>query len=327
MAADDPNVMAIKMTVYRTGTDSVLMEHLIRAAQRGKEVTVVLELMARFDEEANIQWANRLHDAGAHVVYGIFGFKTHAKLLMIVRREEGKLRRYCHLGTGNYHPRTSRLYTDFGLMTSDEVIGQDVSEIFDSITGLGKPGELHHLWQAPFTLHENVLAHIRAEAEAARAGRKGRIIAKMNALLEPEVIEALYEASQAGVEIDLIVRGACALRPGVDNLSERIRVRSIVGRFLEHHRIFCFHADGEQKVYLSSADWMERNFFRRVEVAVPVLDPKLKRRVIKEGLRIYLLDNAQAWELDVDGRYRLKHARRQRRAAQEILLQELAKPL
>jgi len=181
VAADDPNVMAIKMTVYRTGTDSVLMEHLIRAAQRGKEVTVVLELMARFDEEANIQWASRLHDAGAHVVYGIFGFKTHAKLLMIVRREEGRLRRYCHLGTGNYHPRTSRSYTDFGLMTADETIGQDVSEIFDSITGLGKPGELHHLWQAPFTLHENVLAHIRAEAEAARAGRKGRIIAKMNA--------------------------------------------------------------------------------------------------------------------------------------------------
>ena len=327
VTADDPNVMAIKMTVYRTGTDSVLMEHLIRAAQRGKEVTVVLELMARFDEEANIQWASRLHDAGAHVVYGIFGFKTHAKLLMIVRREEGRLRRYCHLGTGNYHPRTSRSYTDFGLMTADETIGQDVSEIFDSITGLGKPGELHHLWQAPFTLHENVLAHIRAEADAAAAGRKGRIIAKMNALLEPEVIEALYEASQAGVEIDLIVRGACALRPGVAGLSERIRVRSIVGRFLEHHRIFYFHADGEQKVYLSSADWMERNFFRRVEAAVPVLDPKLKRRVIKEGLRIYLLDNAQAWELDVDGRYRLKHARRQRRAAQEILLQELAKPV
>ncbi len=321
--ADDPQVMAVRMTVYRTGTDSVLMEHLIRAAQNGKEVTVVFELMARFDEETNIRWAHRLHDAGAHVVYGVFGYKTHAKLLMCVRREDGRLKRYCHIGTGNYHPRTSRLYTDFGLMTANEAIGRDVERIFHSITGMGTAGALTHLWQSPFTLHPNIIARIQAEANAARAGRKARIIAKMNALLEPRVIAALYEASQAGVEIDLVVRGPCALRPGVPGLSERIRVRSIVGRFLEHHRVFYFYADGRQEVYLSSADWMDRNFFRRVEVAVPVLDAALKRRVLKEGLRVYLLDNAQAWELDSEGRYRLKHARGRRRAAQEVLLREL----
>lgn len=324
-AADDPAVVAVKMTVYRTGTDSVLMEQLIRAAQAGKEVTVVMELMARFDEEANIRWARRLHDAGAHVVYGVFGYKTHAKLLLIIRREDGGLKRYCHIGTGNYHPRTARLYTDFGLLTAHPEICADVDAIFRSITGMGDAPQLKYLWQSPFTLHPQLLAHIEAEAETARAGGKGRIIAKMNALLEPHLIEALYAASQAGVEIDLIVRGPCALKPGVPGLSEQIRVRSIVGRFLEHHRIFYFHAKGERKVYLSSADWMDRNCFRRVEVACPVLDPALKRRVIAEGLRLYLLDNAQAWELGADGRYRLKHARQRRRAAQEILLQELAR--
>ena len=325
IAADDPNVVAIKMTVYRTGMDSILMEQLIRAAQLGKEVTVVMELMARFDEEANIRWARRLHEAGAHVVYGVFGFKTHAKLLLVIRREGGQLRRYCHIGTGNYHPKTARLYTDFGLLTANPEIGSDVDAIFRSITGMGDAPQLRHLWQSPFTLHANLLAHIRAEADAAQAGRRGRIIAKMNALLEPHLIEALYAASQAGVEIDLIVRGPCALKPGIAGLSENIRVRSIVGRFLEHHRVFYFYADGARKVYLSSADWMDRNCFRRVEVACPVLDPALKRRVIKEGLRIYLLDNAQAWELGPDGRYRLKHARTMRRAAQELLLRELAK--
>ncbi|HNH36081.1 MAG TPA: polyphosphate kinase 1 [Rhodocyclaceae bacterium] len=323
-AIDDPQVVAIKMTVYRTGTDSVLMEHLLRAAQKGKEVTVVVELMARFDEEANLSIAARLEEVGAHVVYGVFGYKTHAKLLMVLRREEHGYRRYVHLGTGNYHPRTTRFYTDFGLLTCNEEIGDDANEVFKQITGLGKAGALKHLWQAPFTLHANMVAAIRAETEAARAGRPARIIAKMNAIMEPAVIEALYEASQAGVEIDLIVRGACALRPRVPGLSDRIRVRSVIGRFLEHHRIFYFLADGEEKVYLSSADWMERNFFRRIEVCFPILDPKLKRRVIKEGLKPFLSDNCQAWEMDADGQYRMRTTRRARYSAQEHLLADLA---
>ncbi|MBS0369703.1 MAG: polyphosphate kinase 1 [Proteobacteria bacterium] len=323
-AADDADVVAVKMTVYRTGTDSVLMEHLVRAAQKGKEVTVVLELMARFDEEANISWAARLEEVGAHVVYGVFGYKTHAKLLLLVRREDGKLKRYAHLGTGNYHPRTTRFYTDFGLLTANDEIGADVAEVFKQLTGLGQAGKLKHLWQAPFTLQPNVVAAIREEAEIARAGRKGRIVVKVNALLEPETIEALYEASCAGVEIDIIARSVCALKPGVPGLSENIRVRSIVGRFLEHHRIFYFRADGADKLYMSSADWMERNFFKRIEVAFPILDTKVKRRVIKEGLRPYLGDNCQAWEMDSDNVYRKKNPRTTRRAAQEILLKELA---
>jgi len=322
--ADDPNVVAIKMTVYRTGTDSVLMEHLIRAAQKGKEVTVALELMARFDEEANISWAARLEEVGAHVVYGVFGYKTHAKLLLLVRREEGGLRRYAHLGTGNYHPRTTRFYTDFGLLTANEEMGADVAEVFKQLTGLGQAGKLKHLWQAPFTLQPNVVAAIREETEIARAGRRARIIVKVNALLEPETIEALYDASRAGVEIEVIARSVCALKPGVPGLSDHIRVRSIVGRFLEHHRIFYFHADGADKLYLSSADWMERNFFKRIEVAFPILDSRVKRRVMKEGLRPYLGDNCQAWELEGDNHYRRKNPRTTRRAAQEILLKELA---
>jgi polyphosphate kinase len=300
------------------------MEHLLRAAQKGKEVTVIIELMARFDEEANLDIAKRLEDVGAHVVYGVFGYKTHAKMLMVLRREEGKFRRYVHLGTGNYHPRTTRFYTDFGLITCNPEIGEDVNEVFKQLTGLGKATTLHHLWQAPFTLQSNVVAAIHAETVLAKAGRPARIIAKMNALLEREVIEALYEASQAGVEIDLIIRGVCALRPGVKGLSEKIRVRSVIGRFLEHTRIFCFHADGKEALYLSSADWMERNFFRRIEIAFPILDPKLKRRILKEGLQPYLADNCQAWEMDSDGSYRLKTPRRARVSAQEKLLADLS---
>lgn len=323
-AADDPQVVAIKMTIYRTGTDSVLMELLSRAAQKGKEVTVVLELMARFDEEANISWANRLEEVGAHVVYGVFGYKVHAKLLMLVRREEDGLRRYCHLGTGNYHPRTTRFYTDFGLLTSNEEIGEDVADVFKQLTGLGKATTLRHLWQAPFSLQPNVVSAIKREASIAAEGRRGRIIAKMNALLEPETIEALYAASQAGVEIDLIIRGPCALRPGVPGLSDNIRVRSVIGRFLEHHRIFHFHADGDDQMYLSSADWMDRNFFRRIEIAFPIIDPRIKRRVMKEGLRPYLGDNSQAWEMQADGSYRKRMPRGTRRSAQMILLEELS---
>jgi polyphosphate kinase len=323
-AADDPAVIAIKMTVYRTGTDSVLLEHLVRAAQKGKEVTVVVELMARFDEEANLSIAAKLEEVGAHVVYGVFGYKTHAKMLMVLRREDRGYRSYVHLGTGNYHPRTTRFYTDFGLLTCNEEIAADVAEVFKQLTGMGKAASLKHLLQAPFTLQPGILALIRAEMEIAKAGREARIIAKMNSLLEPEIIETLYEASQAGVEIELIVRGVCALRPGVKGLSEKIRVRSVIGRFLEHHRIFHFHADGEDKLYLSSADWMERNFFRRIEVAFPILDAKLKRRVIKEGLRAYLLDNCQSWEMSSDGQYKMVRTKRTARAcAQEILLADM----
>ncbi|MDP5239435.1 polyphosphate kinase 1 [Uliginosibacterium sp. 31-16] len=328
-AADDPQVVAIRMTVYRTGTDSVLMENLLRAARKGKEVNVVVELMARFDEEANINWAARLEEAGAHVVYGVVGYKTHAKMLLIVRREEERnghsiLRRYVHLGTGNYHPRTTRFYTDFGLLTANEEIADDVHEIFKQLTGLGRAEELKHIWQAPFSMQSSVIAAIDAEAEAARQGRKGRIIAKMNALLEPQTIQALYLASNSGVEIDLIVRGACALRPGVAGLSENIRVRSVVGRFLEHSRIFYFYADGEEKVCLSSADWMDRNFFRRIEACFPILDAKLKRRVIREGLKPYLADNCQAWEMDENGDYKRRSPRTgcARHNAQDMLLTE-----
>ncbi len=323
-AAVDAQVVAIKMTVYRTGTDSVLMQSLLRAAQNGKEVTVVVELMARFDEEANIGWATKLEEVGAHVVYGVVGYKTHCKMLMIVRREQTQLRRYVHLGTGNYHPKTARLYSDFGLLTCNEEIGADVNEVFKQLTGLGRAQSLKHLWQAPFALQQNMLAAIGEEAAAARAGKRSHIIAKMNSLLEPGTIGALYEASQAGVKIDLIVRGVCALRPGIKGLSENIRVRSIIGRLLEHHRVFYFHAGGKEKVYLSSADWMERNFFRRIELAFPILDKKLKRRVISEGLQMYLADNTQAWDMDSQGGYHPRRSSRSKpRCAQSELIELL----
>lgn len=324
-AAADPSVVAIKQTVYRTGVDSELMEALVAAAQHGKEVTVVVELLARFDEEANINWASRLEEVGAHVVYGVVGHKTHAKILMVIRREDGKLRRYVHLGTGNYHPRTARLYTDFGLFTCDEQICADVNEVFTQLTGLGKAGKLNYLWQSPFSLHSQILRAIQNEIKLTKAGKRAHIIAKMNALLEPEIIRALYEASQAGVKVDLIVRGVCALRPGVPGLSENIRVRSIIGRFLEHTRIFYFRNNLAHNVYLSSADWMDRNFFRRIEVCFPVLDKKLKKRVIDEGLKAYMQDNVQAWEMDSNGHYRAKRPRRAvLKCAQSILLQQLA---
>jgi len=322
-AAADPYVVAIKQTVYRTGANSELMQTLIDAARSGKEVTVVVELMARFDEEANINWAARLEEVGAHVVYGVVGLKTHAKMSMVVRREDDRLRRYVHLGTGNYHARTAMQYTDFGLFTCHEDICADVNEVFMQLTGLGKAGKLRHLWQSPFTMHSKMLGSIRREAEQARAGKPAGIIAKMNALLEPEIIAALYEASMSGVRVDLIVRGVCALRPGIPGLSDNIRVRSIVGRFLEHHRVFCFLSSNE--VFLSSADWMDRNFFRRIEVCFPVLDEKLKKRVIDESLKTYLADNVQAWEMDGDGRYKRRRPETGRGvAAQAALLEKLA---
>ncbi len=330
-AATDAQVIAIKQTVYRTGTDSELMEILIDAARRGKEVTVVVELMARFDEEANLNWAARLEEVGAHVVYGVVGHKTHAKMALVVRREESPagtvLRRYAHLATGNYHPSTARLYTDFGLLTASEELCADVNEVFKQLTGLGRVGRMQHVWQSPFTLHKRIVQAIRDEARHAREGKPARIIAKMNALLESQIIEELYAASQAGVKTDLIVRGVCALRPGIEGLSENIRVTSIVGRFLEHSRVFFFHADGAEQVYLSSADWMDRNFFRRIELCFPVLDPALKRRVVREGLQPYLDDNCQGWTMRSDGSYeRVKPRRGRRRSAQEELLYTLSTP-
>ncbi len=302
-AAEDPSVLAIKQTLYRTGRESQIVEHLVQAARNGKDVTVVVELRARFDEEANLGLADRLQEAGVQVVYGVVGYKTHAKMLLIVRREGDALRRYVHLGTGNYHSGTARVYTDIGLITADADIGSDVHQIFQQLSGLAPEIRLERLLQSPFTLHSGMLARINREAEHARAGKPARIIAKMNALNEPAVVRALYAASQAGVEIDLIVRGACTLRPGVPGVSENIRVRSIVGRFLEHHRIYWFANDGTPDLFCSSADWLERNLLRRVETCFPILDPQLAARVKSEALDNYLADNQNAWSLAADGSY------------------------
>src|SRR3954447_2633559 len=326
--ANDANVIAIKQTVYRTGTDSELMEILVEAARKGKEVTVVVELMARFDEEANLNWAARLEEVGAHVIYGVVGHKTHAKMALIVRREDKTLKRYAHLSTGNYPPATARQYTDFGLFTTNEELCSDVAEVFQQLTGLGRAVRLRHVWQSPFTLHRRIIGAIRNEAKVAGEGKPARIIAKMNALLEPQIIEELYAASAAGVKIDLMVRGVCALRPGIEGLSDNIRVRSIVGRFLEHSRVFYFENGGAEDVYLASADWMARNFFRRIELCFPVLDPLLKKRVVREGLMPYLDDNSQAWAMQSDGNYERLRPRRgaKGRSAQEELLALLATP-
>ncbi|MCS4503721.1 Polyphosphate kinase [wastewater metagenome] len=301
-AASDPEVLAIKQTLYRTGPDSVIVDHLVAAARAGKEVTVVVELRARFDEEANIKLANRLQEAGAHVVYGVVGHKTHAKMILVVRREGGQLRHYMHLGTGNYHSRTARLYTDYGLFTADPVMGEDVHRVFLQLTSLGKVSTLSKLLESPFTLHESMLAKIEREAAHARAGRPGRIIVKVNSLVESRTIQALYAAAMEGVEIDLIVRGMCSLRPGVPGVSTNIRVRSVIGRFLEHTRVFYFANGDAPELYCSSADWMERNFFRRVETCFPIVDPDLRQRILEE-LQCYLEDNYQAWELQPDGQY------------------------
>lgn len=310
-AAFDPDVVAIKQTIYRTGEDSELMRLLLTAAKAGKEVTVVVELMARFDEQTNINWASRLEEVGAHVIYGVVGHKTHAKMALVLRREKGRIRRYGHLGTGNYHPRTASLYTDFGLLTAEPKLCEDMDKVFSQLTGLGARRTLKYLLQSPFTLHDSVVSMIRAEARAARAGKKSRIMAKMNSLLEPIVIQELYKASQAGVKIDLIIRGVCALRAGVPGLSENITVRSIIGRFLEHSRVFYFYDNGLESVYLSSADWMDRNFFRRVELAFPVLDKVLKKRVIDEAFTYAIRDNRLAWLQKPDGSYEKLRSRRQ----------------
>ena len=315
-AVDDPNVIAIKQTIYRTGSKSTLMELLLEAVRRGKEVTVVLELKARFDEETNINWADKLEQAGAHVVYGLVGLKTHAKMALVLRRETngaggagGKsdniIRTYAHIGTGNYNPSTARFYTDFGLLTANADIGKDVAAIFHHLTSLSQPPKLKHLWWAPHTMKSNILAAIRAEIVFAQSGKPALIMAKVNALTDETVMAALCEASAAGVRVELIVRGACCLRPYVDDFTKNIRVRSIVGRFLEHSRIYYFENGGAPNVYISSADWMSRNLDRRVEVATPILDGALRARVIDEGLFMTLRDNRQAWQLERNGAYRL----------------------
>jgi len=301
-AAKDENVLAIKQTLYRTGPTSVVVDALVLAAQRGKEVTVVIEIRARFDEADNINLADRLQRAGVQVVYGVVGFKTHVKMAMVVRRQGKQLKRYVHLGTGNYHPKTAKIYTDYGLFTSDKDIGEDVHNVFMQLTSLGKVLKLHKLLQSPFTMHKSIIEKIEKEAANASMGKSARIIAKLNSLIEPKVIEALYRASIAGVKIDLIIRGMCRLRPGIPGVSENIEVRSIVGRYLEHTRAMYFHNDGFPQVLCSSADWMERNFFQRVELCFPIESKKLST-LITDQLKCYLADNTHAWLLQPDGSY------------------------
>jgi polyphosphate kinase len=303
-AARDPQVLAIKITLYRTSGDSPIVEALIEATNAGKQVTAIVELRARFDEASNIQWARRLEEAGAHVIYGVVGLKTHCKALLIVRRDADQPRRYVHLGTGNYHSRTARIYTDFSLLTSDLKLTEEVAVVFNTLTGLaGYPG-LKKLMVAPFDLHSRLIQLIERERDHALAGKPGRIIAKLNHLVDEEIIEKLYEASCADVTIDLVVRGICCLRPKIPGLSENIRVISIVGRFLEHSRIYHFQNAGEPLIYLSSADWMPRNFFRRIELAFPVENPALRDQIINEVLPSFLHDRVKARELQPDGTYR-----------------------
>ncbi len=325
-AANDPNVLSIKQTLYRTGDDSALVDALKDAARSGKEVTVVIELRARFDEEANIELATELQEAGAHVVYGVVGYKTHAKMVMVVRREGRSLRRYVHLGTGNYHARTARLYTDYGLLTCDKAMAEDVNMLFLQLTGLGRASKLKKLLQSPFTLHKSLLAYIEREADNARTGKKAHIIAKINALVDPEIIRALYNASMSGVRIDLIIRGICCLRPGIKGLSENIHVRSIVGRFLEHTRVFYFLNGGEELVLCSSADWMPRNLHHRVEACFPIEEKRPKDQVIKYGLLNYLNDNTQAWILQSDGTYKkIRPGSQKPRNTQQHLLENYSR--
>ncbi|WP_252273605.1 polyphosphate kinase 1 [Pseudomonas subflava] len=326
-AAKDPHVLAIKQTLYRSGANSEIVDALVEAARNGKEVTAVIELRARFDEESNLQLASRLQAAGAVVIYGVVGFKTHAKMMLILRRENGELRRYAHLGTGNYHAGNARLYTDYSLLTADDALGEDVSKLFNQLIGMGKTLRMKKLLHAPFTLKKTLLDMIAREAQLASEGKPAHIMAKVNSLTDPKIIRALYKASQMGVRVDLVVRGMCCLRPGVHGVSHNIHVRSIVGRFLEHSRIYYFLNGGDEKLYLSSADWMERNLDKRVETCFPVEGKKLITRVKKE-LESYLSDNTQAWVLQPDGRYlRLSPSGNANpRNAQAALLDKLTTP-
>ena len=301
-AAEDPNVLAIKLTLYRTSGDTAIVRALTEAAQRGKQVAVLVELQARFDEINNINWARTLESYGVHVAYGLPGLKTHAKTALVVRREADGIRRYVHIGTGNYNSRTARLYTDFGLLTCHPEIGADVSEVFNLLTGFSRQREYRQLIVAPATMKDRFLSMIHREADHARAGRPARIVAKMNALQSPEIITALYDASNEGVDIDLVVRGICCLRPGVPGLSERIRVVSVIGRFLEHSRLYYCLNGGDEEYFIGSADWMPRNLERRVEVVVPILDRALHHR-LASLMRVFLADNRQAWDLQPDGSY------------------------
>lgn len=323
-AASDPAVLAIKQTLYRTGVDSALVGLLIEAARAGKDVTVIVELRARFDEEANITLATRLQEAGVQVVYGVVGHKTHAKMMLIVRRERGRLHRYAHLGTGNYHQGTAKAYTDWSLMTADSEMTEDVHRVFQQLSGLGRVRKLERIVQSPFEMHGFFLKRIQREIQLAEAGKPAAVSAKMNSLTERAVIKALYEASRAGVKIRLVVRGTCCLRPGIPGLSENIRVRSILGRFLEHSRVYHFHNDGKSETWASSADWMERNLFQRVEVCFPITDNNAAKRVLKESIELAYQDNTQAWELSGDGSYRLQRPAegQQPIAAQEFLIEQ-----
>jgi len=301
-ASEDPDVLAIKMTLYRTSGDSPIINALINAAENGKQVAVLVELKARFDEENNINWAKKLEEVGVHVVYGLVGLKTHTKIVMVVKREEGKIRRYVHIGTGNYNPKTARLYTDLGLFSCREELGRDLTDLFNFLTGYSRQKKYRQLLVAPVNMRDRFLALIKREQENAEKGLPGRIVAKMNALVDEKIIMALYAASQAGVKVDLIIRGICCLRPGVAGLSENIQVISIIGRYLEHSRIFYFYNQGEEEVFIGSADWMPRNLKRRVEAVTPIQDPDLLKD-IEEVLGIMLSDNRQAWELQSDGSY------------------------
>jgi polyphosphate kinase len=301
-AAEDPDVLAIKLTLYRTGGDSSIARMLVQAAERGKQVAVLIELQARFDEENNIIWAQRLEDVGVHVSYGVAGLKTHAKVMLVVRREGDTMRRYLHIGTGNYNPKTARLYTDFGLLSASPALGADLTDLFNVLTGFASPAGYRKLIVAPRGMRERFIGMIRREVAHRRAGGPARIIAKMNALVDPDIIAALYEASAAGVPIDLIVRGICCLRPGLPGLSDSIRVISIVGRFLEHSRAFYFLNGGEEEVYIGSADWMPRNLERRIEAVTPI-ESAADRQAIRDLLLLMLEDNRQAWELRSDGSY------------------------
>ena len=324
-AADDPQVLAIKQTLYRVDVSSPIVDAMVRASRNHKEVVAVIELRARFNEEDNIALADRLSAAGVQVVYGVVGYKTHGKMMLIVRREGRQIRRYVHLGTGNYHTITSRYYTDIGLLSCDTALGEDVHKIFQQLTGLGKASRLKEMLSGPFTLHQGLIQRIAREAENAKAGREAKITAKMNGLEEPEMIRALYQASQAGVKIDLVVRGICCLRPGIKGVSENIRVRSVLGRFLEHSRVFCFHNDGQEEVFCASADWMSRNLLRRVETCFPVIDDKLRREVMSSALRTYLTHHASTWQMQPDASYKRVSGRGPLKSAQQTLLEKLSR--
>ncbi|WP_018625546.1 polyphosphate kinase 1 [Kangiella aquimarina] len=321
-AASDPEVLAIKQTLYRTGSQSAIVEALIEASQSGKEVTAVVELRARFDEASNIELAQKLQEAGVLVVYGVVGYKTHAKMTLVVKREKKHLTRFAHLGTGNYHAGNARLYTDYSLLTSDPEICEDVHKVFQQLTGMGKVYQLHKLWHAPFTLHDNIMQAIQIETENALAGKKSGIIIKVNSLTDQSLIEALYRASVAGVKVKLIVRGVCCLRPGIEGISDNIEVISIIGRFLEHSRIYYFYADGSENVYAASADWMERNLYYRVETCFPILSDSAKQQVIKE-LKLMTSERVQSWHLHADGQYHFSHIKNSKKL-HDLLLSKLS---